>query len=132
MFMRELMQRLPAEDREAASAEIHPRGRADLAEEEHAHRRLDVPRVPRADGGGIDRARTAPEDGREEERPPLLITRRASKTIEQVLRLFEHQGKHALYDGDCLVQQFAEPLTPVQTQVLEPLSIPSAVYAPTR
>ena len=31
---------------------------------------------------------------------------RASKTptIEQVLRLFEHQNKHALYDGDRLVK----------------------------
>lgn len=59
---------------------------------------------------------------------------RASKTptIEQVLRLFEHQDKHALYDGGHLVQQFADPLTPVQTQVLELLSIPSAVYAPTK
>jgi transposase len=57
---------------------------------------------------------------------------RASKTptIEQVLRLFENQDKHALYDGDRLVQQFADPLTSVQTQVLELLSIPSGVYAP--
>jgi transposase len=63
-----------------------------------------------------------------------LPERRASKTptIEQVLRLFEHQDKHALYDGDRLIQQFADPLTPVQTQVLELLSIPSAVYAPTK
>jgi transposase len=59
---------------------------------------------------------------------------RASKTptIEQVLRLFEHQGKHALYDGEDLIQQFAEPLTPVQAQVLELLSVSSAVYAPTK
>ena len=63
-----------------------------------------------------------------------LPERRASKTptIEQVLRLFEQQDKHALYDGDRLIQQFADPLTPVQTQVLELLSIPSAVYAPTK
>ena len=59
---------------------------------------------------------------------------RASKTptIEQVLRLFEHQGRHALYDGDRLVQQFADPLTSVQTQVLQLLSIPSAVYGTTK
>jgi hypothetical protein len=36
---------------------------------------------------------------------------RASKTptIEQVLRLFEHQNKHALCDGERLVKQFADP-----------------------
>jgi hypothetical protein len=36
---------------------------------------------------------------------------RASKTptIEQVLRLFEHQNKHALYNGDRLVKQFTDP-----------------------
>jgi transposase len=63
-----------------------------------------------------------------------LPERRASKTptIEQVLQLFEHQGKHALYDGDRLVQQLADPLTPVQTQVLQLLSIPSAVYGTTK
>jgi transposase len=51
---------------------------------------------------------------------------RASKTptIEQVLRLFEHQTKHALYDGDRLIKQFADPLTPVQSQILQLLSIP--------
>ena len=55
---------------------------------------------------------------------------RASKTptIEQVLRLFEHQGKHALYDGERLVQRFADQLSPVQTQVLQLLSIGSNVY----
>jgi transposase len=63
-----------------------------------------------------------------------LPERRASKTptIEQVLRLFEHQGKHHLYDGDRLVQQFAEPLTSVQTQILQLLSIPSDVYGPAK
>src|SRR5215472_11651747 len=55
---------------------------------------------------------------------------RASKTptIEQVLRLFENQSKHALYDGDRLVKQFADPLTPVQSQILQLLEIPTAVY----
>src|SRR5215468_5686917 len=59
---------------------------------------------------------------------------RASKTptIEQVLRLFEHQNKHALYDGDRLVKQFADPLTPVQSQILQLLSIPTAVYTPAK
>jgi transposase len=57
---------------------------------------------------------------------------RASKTptIEQVLRLFEHQTKHALYDGDRLIKQFADHLTPVQSQILELLSLPSAAYGP--
>jgi transposase len=57
---------------------------------------------------------------------------RASKTptIEQVLRLFEHQTKHALYDGDRLIKQFADPPTPVQSQILQLLSIPSAAYGP--
>lgn len=57
---------------------------------------------------------------------------RASKTptIEQVLRLFENQNKHALYDGDRFVKQFADPLTPVQSQILQLLSIPTAVYGP--
>jgi transposase len=51
-------------------------------------------------------------------------------TIEQVLRLFENQTKHALYDGDRLIKQFADPLTPVQSQILQLLSIPTAVYGP--
>jgi transposase len=59
---------------------------------------------------------------------------RASKTptIEQVLRLFENQSKHALYEGDRLIQQFADPLTPVQSQILQLLSIPAAAYGPGR
>jgi hypothetical protein len=57
---------------------------------------------------------------------------RASKTptIDQVLRLFEHQTKHALYEGDRLVKQFADPLTPVQEQILDLLSISQTVYGP--
>jgi len=59
---------------------------------------------------------------------------RASKTptIEQVLRLFEHQSKQTLYDGEQFIQQFAKPLTQVQTQILKLLSTPSAVYEPTK
>src|SRR5215470_4338684 len=59
---------------------------------------------------------------------------RASKTptIDQLLRLFEHQSRQSLYEGGHLVQQFAKPLTPVQTQILELLSINSTVYAATR
>ena len=57
---------------------------------------------------------------------------RGSKTptIDQVLRLFENQNKHALYDGDRLIKQFADPLTPVQSQILQLLSIPTTVYGP--
>jgi transposase len=57
---------------------------------------------------------------------------RASKTptIDQVLRLFENQNKHALYEGDRLIRQFADPLTPVQSQILQLLSIPTAAYDP--
>lgn len=51
-------------------------------------------------------------------------------TIEQILRLFENQNKHALYDGDRLIKQFADPLTPVQSQILQLLSIPTAAYGP--
>jgi transposase len=51
-------------------------------------------------------------------------------TIEQILRLFENQNKHALYDADRLIKQFADPLTPVQSQILQLLSIPTAVYGP--
>jgi transposase len=51
-------------------------------------------------------------------------------TIEQVLRLFENQNKHALYDGARLIKQFADALTPVQSKILQLLSIPTAVYGP--
>jgi transposase len=51
-------------------------------------------------------------------------------TIEQVLRLFENQGKHALYESNRPIRQFADPLTPVQSQILQLLSVPAAVYGP--
>ena len=51
-------------------------------------------------------------------------------TIDQILRLFENQTKHALYEGDRLIKQFADPLTPVQSQILQLLSIPTAAYGP--
>jgi len=56
---------------------------------------------------------------------------RASKTptIEQILRLFENQGKHELYDSGRLVKRFADPLTSVQSQVLKLLSVPQDVYS---
>jgi transposase len=59
---------------------------------------------------------------------------RASKTptIEQVLRLFENQNKHALYDGDILIKEFADLLTEVQSQILQLLEIPTVVYHPVK
>jgi transposase len=51
-------------------------------------------------------------------------------TIERVLRLFENQTKHALHDGDRLVKQFADTITPVQAQILDLLSISAAAYGP--
>jgi transposase len=51
-------------------------------------------------------------------------------TTEQIRRLFENQNKHALYESDRLIKQFADPLTPVQSQILQLLSIPTAVYRP--
>ena len=53
-------------------------------------------------------------------------------TIEQVLRLFENQSRHALYDGNRLIKQFADPLTPVQSQILQLLKIPTTIYGPGR
>ena len=55
---------------------------------------------------------------------------RSSKTptIEQVLRLFENQSRHALYDGDRLIKQFSDPLTQVQSQILQLLKIPTTTY----
>ena len=53
-------------------------------------------------------------------------------TIDQVLRLFENQNNHVLYEGDRLIRQFADPLTPVQSQILQLLSIPTAVYGPSK
>jgi hypothetical protein len=66
-----------------------------------------------------EEARRARSEGRPS-KPP---------TIDQVLRLFEDQNKHALYDGDRLIKQFADPLTPVQSQILQLLSM-SATYGP--
>src|SRR6516225_5733199 len=65
------------QDREAArAAQIHARGGPDLVEEEHACRGADVPRVPRADGCGTDRARVAAKNGREQHRSTLLLAGR--------------------------------------------------------
>src|SRR5262249_8333448 len=41
-----------------------------------------------------------------------------------------NQDKHALYDGNRLVQQCADSLTPVQTQVLELLSHRTCTHRP--
>jgi hypothetical protein len=41
--------------------------------------------------------------------------------------LVEEERAHR---GDRLIKQFADPLTPVQSQILQLLSIPTAVYGP--
>jgi transposase len=49
-------------------------------------------------------------------------------TIEQILRLFENRSRHELYQGSKLVKEFADPLTPVQSQILKLLSVPETAY----
>jgi transposase len=51
-------------------------------------------------------------------------------TIEQLLRLFENRDRHELYDRDRIVKSFAEPLSPVQSQILNLLKIDPTVYLP--
>jgi transposase len=68
---------------------------------------------------------------RTEGRSTLLAAGRPkTPTIEQVLRLFEHQNKYALYNRERLIKQFADPLTPMQSQILQLLSISTAAYGP--
>ncbi|MGK5089306.1 hypothetical protein WDW86_17280, partial [Bdellovibrionota bacterium FG-2] len=49
-------------------------------------------------------------------------------TIEQILRLFENRSRHELYDGSTLIKKFADPLTPVQAQILQLISIDEEQY----
>ena len=51
-------------------------------------------------------------------------------TIEQLLRLFENRDRHELYDKDRVIKSFAEPLSPVQSQILNLLKIEPTVYLP--
>jgi len=57
---------------------------------------------------------------------------RASKTptLEQILRLFEHRQRHELYENGIRLKSFADPLSPVQTQLLELLRVPNTMYLP--
>jgi len=53
----------------------------------------------------------------------------ANPTTEQVIRVFNPRERHLLLaEGGLLVQTFADPLTPVQKQVLNLLKIPERVY----
>jgi transposase len=65
---------------------------------------------------------------------PVLLSLpegRASKTptFEQLTRLFENRDRNELFEKDLLVKLFTQPLTPVQSQILELLKIEESVYA---
>lgn len=49
-------------------------------------------------------------------------------TWEQIVRLFEHHGRHALMDGTRLVKTFSDPLSAIQMQVLGLLAVKSHMY----
>lgn len=49
-------------------------------------------------------------------------------TIEQVLRLFEHRSYHELYAGRTRLKTFADPLTPIQAQIITLLGVPPEQY----
>ena len=51
-------------------------------------------------------------------------------TFEQLLRLFENRDRHELYEKDRIVKSFAEPLSHVQSQILNLLKIGPAAYLP--
>jgi transposase len=61
---------------------------------------------------------------------PTLPEGRLSKspTWEQIVRLFEHHHRHALYDGIRSIKTFSDPLAPIQCQVLALLNISTAAY----
>jgi hypothetical protein len=61
---------------------------------------------------------------------PTLPEGRLSKspTWEQIVRLFEHHHRHALYDGIKSIKTFSDPLAPIQCQVLALLNISTAAY----
>jgi transposase len=61
-----------------------------------------------------------------------LPENRASQapTFDQLLRLFENRNIHELYEKDRLVKLFAEPLSPVQMQILDLLKITEEAYLP--
>lgn len=51
-------------------------------------------------------------------------------TFEQLLRLFENRDWHELYEKDQIIKSFAEPLSPVQTQILNLLKVAPTAYVP--
>lgn len=59
-----------------------------------------------------------------------LPERRASKTptFEQIARLFENCSRHELYENGTRLKSFAEPLTPVQSQILKLLHVSNSPY----
>jgi transposase len=50
-------------------------------------------------------------------------------TFEQLTRLFENRDRHELFEKNRLVKLFAQPLTPVQSQILDLLKIKESIYA---
>lgn len=70
----------------------------------------------------------------EKKKIPALLSLpegRPSKTptFEQLTRLFQNRDRNELYERDRLVKLFTQPLTPVQSQILDLLKIPESVYA---
>jgi transposase len=54
----------------------------------------------------------------------------ATPTTEQIVRVFSSCARHLLLSKDGqLIQTFADPLSPIQEQILKLLAIPSKVYA---
>lgn len=49
-------------------------------------------------------------------------------TFDQLLRLFGNRNIHELYEKDRLIKSFAEPLSPVQIQILDFLKITAEAY----
>jgi len=67
---------------------------------------------------GLKQIQILPED-----RPSV------TPTAEQILRVFSGRARHLLMSKKSThMQTFCDPLTPIQTQVLNLLSIPSSVY----
>jgi NAD(P)-dependent dehydrogenase (short-subunit alcohol dehydrogenase family) len=62
---------------------------------------------------------------------PILPEGRRSKTpsAEQILETFRHRGRHQLFDGEILLKVFADPLLPLQKQLLLMLDVPQAGFA---
>ncbi|MCP4678787.1 MAG: IS1634 family transposase [Deltaproteobacteria bacterium] len=61
---------------------------------------------------------------------PLYPEERACRapTADKIMRLFEQQRRHRLFDGDRVVKTFWDPLSNVQKLVLDLLNIPPTKY----